>query len=92
MVSNPLSMIQALTERCRELSEMNESDESNFLFPTLHVLFYQPLPKSVVPRNYPMPNFKPSTRNALLRWLADEALQGDSDAAEWILLGCISSM
>jgi len=72
--------------------EVNESNEPSLLLPTLHVLFHKPLAKSIAPREYPMPNFTSSIRNALLNWLAEEALQGDLDAAEWVLLGCISSV
>ncbi|KLO11990.1 hypothetical protein SCHPADRAFT_830184 [Schizopora paradoxa] len=70
----------------------SESSPHEILFPTLHVLFHTHLPKFIVPRNYPLPDFSLSTRDSLINWLADEALQGDRDAAEWILLGCISSV
>ena len=69
-----------------------ETSLPDTLFPTLHVLFHKTLPKHIVPGDFPLPGFSPSTRDSLISWLADEALQGDRDAAEWILLGCISSV
>lgn len=59
------------------------------LVPTLHVLFSQNLPPTLVPRVYPFPA-SPATvnnvRDDLITWIADEALAGDRDAAEWVLL------
>ncbi|CAL1703945.1 unnamed protein product [Somion occarium] len=69
--------------------------------PTLHVLFISPDDYSSVTRSYPSSNTsdEPSTttspdvmqvRDQLLNWIAQEALGGDRDAAEWILLMSIA--
>lgn len=62
---------------------------------TLHVLFY--LHESMVQRDYqayPLvlegDNRVQTLRNELILWIADEALAGDRDAAEWVLLSVIS--
>ncbi|KAG6878774.1 hypothetical protein C0993_008073 [Termitomyces sp. T159_Od127] len=60
------------------------------LVPTLHVLFSQPVPPTIVPRVYPsMPHSK-EIRDELIAWIADTSLAGDLDAAEWVLLSIIS--
>ncbi|KIK69074.1 hypothetical protein GYMLUDRAFT_35119 [Collybiopsis luxurians FD-317 M1] len=66
---------------------------------TLHVLFH--LPEKTVPkpyRFYPLGAQKTqgaegtirTLRSELISWIADEALAGDADAAEWVLLSVIS--
>ncbi|RDB21489.1 Mini-chromosome maintenance complex-binding protein [Hypsizygus marmoreus] len=60
------------------------------LVPTLHVLFFQPVPPTIVPRVYPSPSATPELRDELITWIADEALAGDRDAAEWVLLCAIA--
>ncbi|EKM82874.1 hypothetical protein AGABI1DRAFT_104708 [Agaricus bisporus var. burnettii JB137-S8] len=61
--------------------------------PTLHVLFARPTPPTIIPRTFPA-TFTPSqlktTRDALLTWIADESLGGDTHAAEWVLLSAIA--
>ena len=77
---------------------MPESAHSEFqaesLIPTLHVLFYYPIPKTLMPD--PLSTFPNSqamtTRDSIITWLSNEALGGDRNAAEWILLSCLSSM
>ncbi|RDB15125.1 hypothetical protein Hypma_005192 [Hypsizygus marmoreus] len=52
------------------------------LVPTRHVLFFQPVPPTIVPLVYPSPSATPELRDELITWIADEALAGDRDAAE----------
>ena len=56
--------------------------------PTLHVLFSRPLEPSPVPAIYPATERAvfSETREELISWIADEALGGDRDVAEWMLL------
>lgn len=59
---------------------------------TLHVLFHRSLPKLIVscpPLHSSVDTLE--VRTALIDWLATEALGGDRDAAEWVLLGSIAS-
>ncbi|TCD63889.1 hypothetical protein EIP91_004798 [Steccherinum ochraceum] len=65
-----------------------ESDEP-VTVPTLHALFVAPDERSSVARPYLSSNSS-QTREELVRWLADEALGGDTEAAEWVLLSTIS--
>ena len=60
--------------------------------PTLHVLFHRQLPKTILTRPYPSMTYTLAVREAFISWLANEALGGDHDAAEWVLLSCISSV
>ena len=64
------------------------------MVPTLHVLFLQPIPPTIVPRSYPyLPPNPPSIselRDELIAWIADQALAGDRVTAEWILLCVIA--
>ncbi|KAG6816940.1 hypothetical protein H0H87_001455 [Tephrocybe sp. NHM501043] len=60
------------------------------LVPTLHVLFSQKLPTTIIPRVYPNISHSHDTRDELIAWIADTALAGDRDAAEWVLLCTIS--
>ncbi|EKM55766.1 uncharacterized protein PHACADRAFT_95582 [Phanerochaete carnosa HHB-10118-sp] len=57
--------------------------------PTLHVLFTRPHERSLVQRPYPSASSL-SVREELVNWIALEALGGDVDAAEWILLASIA--
>ena len=56
--------------------------------PTLHVLFVRDhrldifeAPKSAIEQHI---------REELLQWITNEALGGDRDAAEWVLLACVA--
>ncbi|KAG6910910.1 hypothetical protein DXG01_006593 [Tephrocybe rancida] len=60
------------------------------LVPTLHVLFSQTVPSTIIPRVYPSTSYSKDLRNELIAWIADTALAGDRDAAEWVLLSTIS--
>ncbi|KAJ7716661.1 hypothetical protein DFH07DRAFT_862016 [Mycena maculata] len=60
------------------------------LVPTLHVLFARPLPLTLVPRVFPVPDAKEELRAELIAWLADTALASDLHAAEWVVLAIIS--
>ncbi|GJE86827.1 mini-chromosome maintenance complex-binding protein [Phanerochaete sordida] len=57
--------------------------------PTLHVLFTRPHQQSLVERPYPSAGSS-SVREELVNWIASEALGGDVDAAEWVLLASIA--
>jgi len=60
--------------------------------PTLHVLFAEPLPLTLLSPQFPGNQLYDSAeiRAELIRWIADEALAGDPLAAEWIVLSIIS--
>lgn len=67
--------------------------EHHIQVPTLHVIFIRPLPPTVVLRTYPYgpsQNTVDGVRNELIAWIADEALAGDREAAEWVLLTSIA--
>ncbi|KAF9452815.1 hypothetical protein P691DRAFT_803108 [Macrolepiota fuliginosa MF-IS2] len=74
-------------------SEDLDSSESIDLVPTLHVLFTRKTPPTITPRNFPiepsLPNLR-ATRDKLVTWIAKEALDGDKDAAKWVLLSAIA--
>ena len=70
-----------------------ESDEQ-LVVPTLHTLYISPSTHTIITRSYPS-NVDPksstaSVRQELIQWLAEEALGGDAEAAEWTLLSCLS--
>ncbi|KAH9951487.1 mini-chromosome maintenance replisome factor-domain-containing protein [Amylocystis lapponica] len=71
--------------------------------PTLHVLFSRTHSHGLLCRRYPRPEAPLSTdgtsatyqtpartRENLIAWIADEALGGDREAADWVLLTCIA--
>ena len=62
-------------------SSLDIEDESSPEVPVLHVLCYQ-----VASSGPTLANVDSSLRTNLIEWLSDEALGGDKDAAEWILL------
>ncbi|KAJ7582490.1 putative alanine racemase-domain-containing protein [Mycena floridula] len=66
-----------------------DSDDS-IMVPTLHVVFSRPLGPTIVHRTYPQPAAVAELRKELISWIATEALAGDEDAAEWVLLTCIA--
>ncbi|PAV23483.1 hypothetical protein PNOK_0055100 [Pyrrhoderma noxium] len=68
--------------------------QAESLIPTLHVLFYYPIPKTLLPNPLStFPNSQAMTiRESIITWLSNEALGCDRNAAEWILLSCLSSM
>jgi hypothetical protein len=56
--------------------------------PTLHVLFVRDDPPNIL--GAPKDPIELNVREELLDWIADEALGGDRDAAEWVLLACVA--
>ncbi|KAF8185027.1 mini-chromosome maintenance replisome factor-domain-containing protein [Mycena galopus ATCC 62051] len=66
--------------------------ENDVPVPTLHVLFYRPLPLPIVPRIFPYSPAEPTFRDELISWIATEGLAGDKDAAEWVLLNIIAKV
>jgi hypothetical protein len=58
------------------------------IVPTLHVLFVREHRLDIL--EAPMDPIQPHVREELLDWIADEALGGDRDAAEWVLLACVA--
>jgi hypothetical protein len=68
--------------------------------PTLHVLFYREHPITIYDFPYPSPlRTEPESsisflelRQQLVSWISEEALGGDTDAAEWILLALIGKV
>ncbi|KAH8117162.1 putative alanine racemase-domain-containing protein [Phellopilus nigrolimitatus] len=60
---------------------------------TLHVLFHRTIQNTVLPSPTLLQSSQTIiTRNKLIDWLSSEALGGDRDAAEWVLLCCIASV
>ncbi|KAI0004499.1 putative alanine racemase-domain-containing protein [Russula compacta] len=64
-----------------------DSDEP-MTVPTLHVLFVREHRLNIL--NAPDDTVERHIREELLDWVADEALGGDRDAAEWVLLACVA--
>ncbi|KAF9228597.1 hypothetical protein BS17DRAFT_772215 [Gyrodon lividus] len=62
-------------------------DESSPDAPVLHVVCYQLTPASVT-----RADFNPNLRKDLVEWMSHEALGGDDDAAEWLLLQLTSKV
>ena len=58
------------------------------MVPTLHVLFVREHRLNVLEAS-PDP-FQHHIREGLISWIAEEALGGDRDAAEWVLLTCVA--
>ena len=56
--------------------------------PTLHVLFVREDRLNIL--EAPKDSIEQSVREELLDWITSEALGGDRDAAEWILLTCVA--
>jgi len=71
----------------------NLDSSEHLSVPTLHVLFAKSLSTTVLPRVFPDTSILSSVRQLrgeLIHWIADEALEGDLVAAEWVLLAAIS--
>ncbi|KAI0284000.1 mini-chromosome maintenance replisome factor-domain-containing protein [Russula aff. rugulosa BPL654] len=66
---------------------LTDSDEP-IIVPTLHVLFVRDDPLNIL--EAPKDPTEQDVREELLDWIADEALGGDRDAAEWVLLACVA--
>ncbi|KAL4262935.1 Mini-chromosome maintenance complex-binding protein [Pleurotus pulmonarius] len=64
-------------------SDVNE--EPGIQVPTLHVLFSRPVPRTIVPRSFPL-QITADIRKELIAWISGEALAGDTLAAEWTFL------
>ena len=62
------------------------------MVPTLHVLYLQMMTPPIGPRDDILRNDIADIRKQLIDWIASEALGGDTDAAEYILLSSISSV
>lgn len=62
-------------------------DDSSPEIPVLHVLCYQ-----VVSANPTLTNIDAGVRTGLIDWISSEALGGDNDAAEWLLLQLASKV
>ncbi|TFK55034.1 hypothetical protein OE88DRAFT_992312 [Heliocybe sulcata] len=60
--------------------------------PTLHTLFSKPVDRSVPFRDSPSLDNASDIRHQLISWVADEALAGDTNAAEWVLLVCMAQV
>ncbi|KAF7974056.1 hypothetical protein HWV62_13457 [Athelia sp. TMB] len=68
------------------LEPLHSNPELNV--PTLHVLFSVPHPLSGYTPAAPEPDAQ--VRGELVAWIADAALAGDHDAAEWVLLTAVA--
>lgn len=66
---------------------LTDSDEP-IIVPTLHVLFVRDDSLDIL--GAPKDPIGQDIRQELLDWIADEALGGDRDAAEWVLLACVA--
>lgn len=62
------------------------------LVPTLHALFSQPVPSTLVQRAYPSDALAKDIRDDLITWIAEQGLAGDREAAEWVLLCTIAKV
>ncbi|VDB87185.1 unnamed protein product [Peniophora sp. CBMAI 1063] len=69
-------------------SESEEESASDVLVPTLHVLFMRPHIHETPYQT--APSFDAMLRDELIAWIAEEALGGDREAAEWVLLTSIA--
>ena len=69
------------------LPSISIEDDSSPEVPVLHVLCYQ-----VASASATLTNVDPSVRTDLVDWISSEALGGDNDAAEWLLLQLASKM
>lgn len=59
--------------------------------PTLHVVYHIVEQATLLSaRPYSESSFPEQTRQELIAWIASEALAGDLEAAEWVLLSIIS--
>ena len=67
------------------LLSLSIEDDSSPEVPVLHVLCYQAASASPT-----LTNVDPSVRADLIDWISSEALGGDNDAAEWLLLQLVS--
>jgi hypothetical protein len=56
--------------------------------PTLHVLFVRECRLDIF--EAPKDPIRQQVHEELLEWIATEALGGDRDAAEWVLLTCVA--
>lgn len=68
-------------------SSLSIEDDSSPEVPVLHVLCYR-----VASSNPTLTDIDPSVRTDLIDWISNEALGGDNDAAEWILLQLASKV
>ena len=78
------------SQRHRYHSESEEDTASDTLVPTLHVLFMRPHTHEA--SSSTSATSQPSSaelRDEIISWIADEALGGDREAAEWVLLASI---
>ncbi|KAF8436900.1 putative alanine racemase-domain-containing protein [Boletus edulis BED1] len=66
---------------------LSMEDDSSPEVPVLHVLCYQVDSASPIPANV-----DPSVREHVIKWISSEALGGDDDAAEWVLLQLTSKV
>ncbi|KAG8925683.1 hypothetical protein FRC02_009477 [Tulasnella sp. 418] len=81
-----------------------DAPETSERVPTIHVLFSRPHENTIAPFRYPMIARDDSrndsevwsedrvreVRDDLIKWIADEGLCGDRDAAEWVLAVAVS--
>ncbi|KAH8102871.1 mini-chromosome maintenance replisome factor-domain-containing protein [Cristinia sonorae] len=67
-----------------------ESEDESLVVPTLHVLFLAAPKHCSIPALYPSSTSQ--VRQQLIDWIAEEALGGDLNAAEWTLLLCLSKV
>ncbi|PCH38721.1 hypothetical protein WOLCODRAFT_115930, partial [Wolfiporia cocos MD-104 SS10] len=104
-VSLSYSPTDFLTARTAPSSQ-NNGLEVTAEVPTLHVLFTRPHPGTLLSRPYPLSDAQDDTmqkseaaacksrasqvRSELIEWMAEEALGGDRQAAEWVLLASIA--
>ncbi|KZT57345.1 hypothetical protein CALCODRAFT_555422 [Calocera cornea HHB12733] len=69
-------------------------EEDDILVPTVHVLFQNHVPTTLVKAAYPMPPARSRSslevKDEIVRWLAEGALGGDLLAAEYVLMCCIA--
>ncbi|KAF8500970.1 mini-chromosome maintenance replisome factor-domain-containing protein [Russula emetica] len=86
-IADILNFVGILTDEPQSQRFLTDSDEP-IIVPTLHVLFVRDDSLNIL--EAPKDPIEQDVREELLDWIADEALGGDRDAAEWVLLACVA--
>ncbi|KZS89873.1 hypothetical protein SISNIDRAFT_416121 [Sistotremastrum niveocremeum HHB9708] len=84
-----VTFVGFLTNEMYDLTDEPIADGA--LCPTLHVVFWKKYSPHYLISQPPLSDPAASVEE-LIQWVADAALGGDKDAAEWVLLICISPL
>ncbi|KXN90462.1 Mini-chromosome maintenance complex-binding protein [Leucoagaricus sp. SymC.cos] len=90
--SDICTFVGILTRELLHTEDLEEFADASETIPTLHVLHIRETASTIIPRSFPasFPSGAYQVRKELINWIANEALGGDTDAAEWILLSAVS--